>query len=697
MPPYMLDSKDSNLFQNEIILRRLSMSFVHVCSSLLGTHLQPKTEDLVKLPSFEATYPMLTSLDFSGSVTGFFALSCEESTISKMMGLDSTKEPESLRQEMVYFLCEVLNTMTGTLMTELKNEFPFITIQSPKVAFTEAIFYPNVSYEKLTLKTEFGPIDVGISVDSMEQEISRLLNKAQSTSETKDRLLEMLTYEIRMPITEVIDLSKKLLNTHLEEDQFKFTNTSVKQSHHLLSRLNNIIDLSKIEEDKLSLIESKFNLYQCLETCIKETIPLLREKNLEIALIISPKVPQEIFGDSLKINQILCNYLNNAIKFSHKNTMIKLSVESIREQNGFSTIKYIIQDQGNGISFEDQEFLTSSLKKIKSSNIQSNVGSGLGLAISKVLATKMRGETGFHSEKNKGSNFWFTTTNKTPADYQHLNLKHPTHSPLNVLLLDSRTSVQTSLKHYFDISGSTLNSFDEIEKCANFYKSLFDLNQPFDSIIININSDVEANEVCHFINSNQPFRETPITFLIPYGMNHLAEKIKRIGYRSIFTKPITLNIIRYLLSPLSLDDKLTQQTERPPYLLEYKNYHYLQKKLHFLVIESNPVIEMSLKKMIHKLGINADFFNNGTQIDDLMKSNCFDMVLLDWDNPITTGPETAEKIRGTLKGKKIPILALSNQNVEEHQLSSQDLGINELLVKPFKSIDLITAIEKYIS
>ncbi len=692
----MPDSKDSNSFQNEMILRRLSMSFVHVCSSLLGTHLQPKTENLVKLPSFETTYPMLTSLDFSGSVTGFFALSCEESTISKMMGLDPSKEPKSLRQEMVYFLCEVLNTMTGTLMTELKNEFPFITIQSPKVAFTEALFYPNVSYEKLTLKTEFGPIDVGISVDTMEQEVSRLLNKAHSTSETKDRLLEMLTYEIRMPITEVIDLSQKLLNTHLEKDQFHFTNTSVKQSHHLLSRLNNIIDLSKIEEDKLSLNESKFNLYQSLETCLKETIPLLREKNLEIAFIISPKVPQEIFGDSSKINQILSNYLNNAIKFSLENTMIKLSVELIKEQNGFSTIKYIIEDQGNGISFEDQEFLTSSLKKIKNSNIQSNVGSGLGLAISKILATKMRGETGFHSEKNKGSNFWFTTTNKTPTECQHLKLKHPTHSPLNVLLLDSRNSAQTTLKHYFDISGSTLNCFDDIEKCANFYSSLFDLNQPFDSIIININSDIEATQICDFINSNQPFRETPITFLIPYGMSHLAEKIKRIAYRSIFTKPITLNIIRYLLSPLSLDDKLTLQTERPPYLLEYKNYHYLQKKLHFLVIESNPVIEMSLKKMIHKLGINAEFFHNGTQIDDLMNSNSFDMVLLDWDNSITTGPETAEKIRSSSKGKEVPIVALSNQNIEDHQLTSQDFGINELLVKPFKSIDLITAIEKYI-
>lgn len=227
---------------------------------------------------------------------------------------------------------------------------------------------------------------------------------AQKASESKNLFLANMSHEIRTPVTGIIGMSEILANTELDTQQADYLQIINESSRILLRLINDILDIAKIEAGKIQLSYEPFSLHNIIENIKKLNHPGLINKNNELKVSINTNVPNTIISDKLRIEQVLMNLLNNAMKFTENG---KITIDAIiPDKSKPETVKISVSDTGPGISKEDQNKLFNKFQQIE--NTRSQGGSGLGLYICKHLISYMGGEIGVESKPDKGSTFWFT-------------------------------------------------------------------------------------------------------------------------------------------------------------------------------------------------------------------------------------------------------------------------------------------------
>jgi PAS domain S-box-containing protein len=367
---------------------------------------------------------------------------------------------------------------------------------------------------------------------------------AELATQAKTDFLANMSHEIRTPIGSMLGMVHLVLGTELTERQREYLEKIQMSGKHLLLIVDDVLDYSRLDAGKMTLDETNFSLNVVIDTVRTMFSEQAEEKGLELVFDIDSRIDTRLYGDSLRLGQILINYISNAIKFSKKGK-ISVKVFVISSSPVDYLLRFEVEDQGVGIGINMQNKLFVAFQQSDLSNSRKFGGTGLGLAISYKLAAMMGGEVGFDSQSGKGSLFWFTarlarsyplTNDKTPAVAKQQSLS-PTHFPLQgckVLLVEDNQFNQQVARELLEMSGAIVAVANNGTEAINSLQE-----GKFDCVLMDIQMPVlDGLEATRIIRADPSMADTLIIAMTANAWSEDRERCMAAGMDDFLSKPV---------------------------------------------------------------------------------------------------------------------------------------------------------------
>ena len=559
----------------------------------------------------------------------------------------------------------------------IKQQQQFVTeLEAQVVEKTESIAQES---EKLQQETE-----------KLRQESEKL----RQANKIKDQFLANMSHEIRTPLNAVIGLSKLASRIESNPVQADYLDKIKDSSESLLFLINDILDLSKIEAQKLSLESIPFNL----DILIKKTVNICsynaQEKNLTLIIDIADEVEKELIGDQLRLQQVLINLMNNAIKFTEKG-LVFLSIECFSNSGKQTQLQFSITDTGIGIDLSKQTHLFDAFTQLDHSATKKYGGTGLGLTISKQLIELMNGKINVRSELNKGSVFTFTAEFLLleNSDSYISNSQPQLSSTLRILVVDSDDIVRdiivrilNRINIYPDSASDGQEAFDKIITVEN-------KNAPYDLVIwdwkvynSNAFNDIPQGQLDIVAKLPHLFMGTSLDKEQSHTLAD-ALHLKQFIEKPIISSEFTEYIIKILSQKPS--NELTVPSNTQTSIPQLNNYSVL-------LVEDNAMNQQVAKAFLADTHIQIDCAENGVEAIDKIKNNAYDIILMDIQMPLMDGLTATSVIRKELLLTELPIIAMTAHAMEGDEEKSRQAGMNTHLTKPISPELLYDMLTKYL-
>ncbi|ABZ93224.1 Sensor histidine kinase and response regulator of a two component complex [Leptospira biflexa serovar Patoc strain 'Patoc 1 (Ames)'] len=510
----------------------------------------------------------------------------------------------------------------------------------------------------------------------LENDLIIAREKAENASIAKSNFLANMSHEIRTPLNGVIGFADLLMRTDLNQVQRKYMETVHLSALSLLDLINDILDFSKIESGKMELYKERVNIFDLLHQIAEIVKHKAYEKGLELILNISPKVPRNVFVDSLRLRQILLNLIGNALKFTLKGEIqIKLTATPVN-QNEFEFLFEVI-DTGIGINKENQNKIFEVFAQADSSTTRQFGGTGLGLSISSKLLQLFDSKIELESELNHGSRFYFKFT--TIADNER-NKEPDLHSIQKVMVVDdneTNLSVVKEMLSYKNIETYTFNSpilaLQDFQKGNNYDVIISDYNMP----------EMNGLEFIAQLKNMALTKKEKLPFFTIHSSSNediIYEKGKELGVGVILLKPIQTNILYEslfdLISGRHSDTNTTKKEKFQPIITN--------EKTKVMIVEDNPVNMMLTKTIVSKILQSAIIIEatNGLEAVEHFKKTEPDLILMDIQMPEMNGYDATREIRKLNIGHNVPIIALTAGTLSDEENRCLESGMNDYISKP---------------
>ncbi len=519
--------------------------------------------------------------------------------------------------------------------------------------------------------------------------------QAETANTAKTRFLAMMSHEIRTPMNAVLGMAYLLSKTTLDARQSTYLRNIEGSSNILLGVINDILDYSKIEANKIELDSVAFDLNSNLENIAAIAAIAAKDKAIDVLFHVEPNVPRYLVGDPVRLSQILVNLINNAIKFTDQGEVI-IRFEIIETGEPHTVFLAVsVRDSGIGMSADQMKNLFQAFSQADSSITRRFGGTGLGLSISHRLAQHMQGNIAVQSELGKGSTFRCVVKLNQGESNQKTWVQIP--SPLqflHVMIVDNHVTTRQIMVEIVQSLGWKATTVDNEHQAID---KLSDANAArTDLLVLMTRTQSEQDlETLQFLDSAIPSHLSPRILLITNNMDPIfAKRVSNRPATAILIRPFTpLNLLDTVSSLYTEND---DTNTHPDHLHESAKKQFAGTRI--LIAEDNEFNQLLISELLSHWGITVSMVQNGAECLERLKTSQqpFDLILMDIQMPVMNGLEATQHIRREMKMTDIPIIALTANVMEQDQKKFQKVGMDSFLPKPFDPEQIYHIMQQFI-